>query len=381
MEGYTRGSEIIFQTYRSYANDPQVCEGWFAHGVWNDEEAPQKLVETQIYRVTDTRGKIFNTFTTLQGWSPLVADVLASTKTLEKRFGSLVGKELPVMQKSLSRSRTLITYFWTQDNPWIDQASMIKDLEVRPTEEKLARAYGIPTRAAGSKFPLFDELVHVIEHDKLPWMQKHYPITRYMALDPGGSKNWFMMWVAVDEAGTVWVYDEWPGPDMEPWAIPGGDVKGKPGKGQQGMGYGIRDYIELIRDIEQGKEPFERYIDSRMGNAEKHAREGATSISIDLEDEGMPFMDAPGLDIEHGLQLINNLLAYDTDKPISSTNGPRLYVSDRCRNTIFALKNFTGLGGKTEACKDPIDCLRYLLESRIEHFSPNMLAVTGTGGY
>jgi hypothetical protein len=147
------------------------------------------------------------------------------------------------------------------------------------------------------------------------------------------------------------------------------------------MGYGIRDYIELVKDKEQGKEPFERFIDSRMGNAEKHAKEGATSISIDLEDEGMPFLDAPGLDIEHGLQLINNRLAYDPDKPLSVTNSPSLYVSERCQNLIFAFKNFTGLGGKTEACKDPIDCLRYLLESRIEYVGLKELAVTGTGGY
>ena len=382
MEGFERGGEIIFQTYKSYANDPQTAEGFWCHLIWNDEEAPVKLVETQVYRVADTHGRILNTFTTLQGWSPLVADMLARTRTLEKRYSSLIGKELPYLQESLSRNRTLISYFWTQDNPWIDQAKMLEDLSVRPMEEKLSRAHGIPTRAAGSKFPLFDEIVHVIDDSKLPWKgDKPYPITRYMALDPGGSKNWFMLWVAVDEAGTVWIYDEWPDEGMDPWAEAGSDVRGKIGKGQQGMGYGIRDYIELIRDKEGGKEPFERYIDSRMGNAEKHAKEGATSISIDLEDEGMPFLDAPGLDIEHGLQLINNKLAYDTAQPISSVNSPALYISSRCLNTIFAFKNFTGLGGKTEACKDPIDCIRYLLESRIEHFSPRVLAVTGTGGY
>ena len=382
LPGYDRGGEILFQTYRSYANDPQIAEGWWAHLVWNDEEVPQKLLETQIFRVTDAKGKIVNTFTTLQGWSPTVADILSKVKTLETRYASLVGKRVPYLQESLSRSRTLISYFWSSDNPWIPQADLINDLKLRPTEEKLARAYGIPTRAFGSKFPLFDELIHVVDREKLPWVKEAgYAHTRYMALDPGGSKNWFMMWVAIDKAGTVWVYDEWPGEDMEPWAEPGNDVKGKAGKGQAGFGYGIRDYIEVIKDVEQGTPVFERYIDSRMGNAEKHAKDGATSISIDLEDEDMPFMDAPGLDIEHGLQLINNKLAYDTDKPLSSTNAPALYVSDKCQNLIFGLKNFTGLGGKSEACKDPIDCLRYLLESRIEHVDAGVMVGTSAGGY
>lgn len=382
LPGHTRGGEIIFQTYRSYANDPQIAEGWWAHGIWDDEEAPQKLVQTQAYRVADARGKIFVTFTTLQGWSPLVAEVLGRTKTLERRHSELLGKDLPYLQESLSRSRCLVSYFWTQDNPWIDHSGMLGDLKVATEEEKLARAHGIPTRAAGSKFPLFDELVHVVKHEDLPWLRNPaYPVTRYMALDPGGSKNWFMTWVAIDAAGTVWVYDEWPDLGMEEWALPGSDVKGKAGKGQQGLGYGIRDYIDIIRDKEDGREPFERYIDSRMGNAGKHAKEGATSISIDLEDEGVPFLDAPGLDIEHGLQLINNKLAWDSTKPFDSKNSPSLFISDRCQNTIFAMKNFTGLGGKTEACKDPVDTLRYLLEARIEHISSNGLLVTGTGGY
>ena len=43
--------------------------------------------------------------------------------------------------------------------------------------------------------------------------------------------------------------------------------------------------------------------------------------------------------------------------------GQRLFVSERCKNTLFALSYYTGADGQRGACKEPIDCLRYGLES------------------
>jgi hypothetical protein len=250
----------------------------------------------------------------------------------------------------------------------------------------LARAHGIPVRSTASKFPLFDPDVHVVPHDDLPWVKAvrdggRYDVTRYMSLDPAGRKNWFMIWAAIDDAGTVWVYREWPDVGLGDWAEPSNDAKGKAGGGQKGLGYGIRDYVELIESLEDGEDVFERYIDSRMGNTERQSKEGATTILSELEDEGMTFANAPGLEIDHGIQLINSRLSYDPDKPLGAMNAPTLYISDRCENLIFAMKNFTGEGGRDEACKDPIDALRYLLESGIEHIEAKSLEVQGVGGY
>jgi hypothetical protein len=46
--------------------------------------------------------------------------------------------------------------------------------------------------------------------------------------------------------------------------------------------------------------------------------------------------------------------------PITSTNQPKLYISENCQNLIFCLKEWTGQDGQKGASKDPIDCLRYL---------------------
>lgn len=392
--GSKSGSELLFQTYKSYGNDPQVAEGWWAHLIWADEEMPAKLFETLQYRTKDVRGRLLLSFTTLQGWTPLVADILAKTRTLERRHSSLLGRELPYVQESLSRPGTVIWYFWTEDNPFMPGGvdDFMASLAPRPEEEKLARAHGIPTRATGSKFPLFDDAVHVVKHEDLPFIRDSrttdgknlpaYKVTRFMALDPAGSKNWFMLWVAVDAADTVWAYDEWPDTSFGDWAEASNDAKGKPGPAQKGLGYGIRDYVGVMRDREEaGGSVFERVLDPRMGTAEKQGKEGATSIHTELEEEGLVFQLAPGVDIEHGLQLINDRLKWDQSKPVGATNAPRLFVSDRCQNLIFALKNFTAAGGKDEACKDPIDCLRYLLENGVEHIEQASLEVTGVGSY
>lgn len=143
-QGYP-GSEIIFQTYRSWLNDPQVAEGWWAHWIWCDEECPLKLFQSLLFRLYDARGRIGLSFTTLNGWTPLVADLLNGAKTLKKRRSELLGRDLPVLQES-RRARTIIHYFWTSDNPFIGWEEFIADLANRPEAEKLARAHGIPTK-------------------------------------------------------------------------------------------------------------------------------------------------------------------------------------------------------------------------------------------
>jgi len=373
ISGARRGGSIKFGNYRQYQADAQVAEGFKAHVIWCDEECPQKMFETLHYRTVDYHGRIILTFTTLTGWTPLVQDILGKTRTLKKRFAPLVGKELPVMQESLSRPGAIIYYFWTEDNQFIDTSDFQVKIKGRPRDEVLARAYGIPTKAIQSVFPGFNKDVNVIKHEDLPFNKDpDYRVTRYMSIDPAGSKNWFMLWVAVDSAGTWWVYREWP--DYDDWALPGNTIEGKPGPAQRGAHRGIRDYVELITSCENEETIYERIIDPRLGKAERQSLEGATTIISELDDADMTVIPAPGVEIENGLQLINNLLSYDDSRPISALNGPRLYISDRCQNLIYAMNEYTAKGGKEEATKDPIDCLRYLCESNCEYYEYNKAA-------
>lgn len=374
--GYTRGGSINFYNYEQYFQNAQIIEGIKAHAIWADEVIPLGLMETLKYRLFTYHGRLIISFTVVDGWNDTIEKILSKTRTIEKRYSETMKMDLPVMQESLSMDSCCIHYAWTEDNPFTDIKEFWKMNATADTATKLARAYGIPTKSIAGIFPFFDVDVNMIAHEELPWTGKpDYPVTRYMACDPAGSKNWFMLWVAVDAKGTWWVYREWP--DYDDWALSGG----KDGPAMKGSGKGIRDYVDLIKDSEGEEEIYERFIDPRMGAAERPTQEGATTIISELDGAGMTFLPAAGLEEDHGLQLINDQLGYDKTKPVDGMNCPKLFISDRCQNLIFALKEYTKTS-RTEPCKDPVDVLRYLAVSDIRYIEPASAHAWGqTGGY
>jgi hypothetical protein len=381
LVGCVKGGQIDFSNYRSFEADNKTAEGFKSHIIWGDEEMPVKLFETLIYRLTDYHGRMILTFTTLEGWTPLVQDILGEARTLESRYSDLVGKQVPVLQESISRPGALIHYFWTSDNPFLDEKEFRQKLEGRSEDEILARAHGIPTKAAKAVFTLFDRNVNVVKHDNLPWIKNpNYPVTRYMAIDPAGAKNWFILWVAVDAAGTWWVYREWP--DRETygkWAEPAAAIEGKAGPAQKSLGFGIKEYVSLIKELEAGEEIFERLIDPRMGAAEKQSSdEGATTIISDLEKHEMTVIPAPGVDIDNGIQLLQGLLSWKSDKPRDSLNSPHYFVSDRCGNHTHSMSEYSAKAGPQDNLKDPIDPARYLAVANIQFFDRADMVTTGT---
>jgi hypothetical protein len=366
--GHTRGGSINFYNYAQYFQNDQIIEGIKAHFIWADEKIPLKLMETLMYRLFTYHGRILLTYTVIDGWNDTIEKILAKTKTIEKRWCDhpKIKGYLPTVQESLSMDSTCIYYFWTDDNPFTDPKEFWKLNAKSDKATILARAYGIPTKSMTGAFPLYsDEYApagNVVKHEDLPFVKKPdtYRVSRYMAIDPGGRKSWFMLWVAIDAAGTWWVYAEWP---EEEWALSGN----KAGPGQKGSGKGIKDYVELMKDIEGNTKIVERIIDPRLGAAERQSEDGATTIISELDGQDVTVIPAPGgsntagkSEIEDGLQMINDLLSYDKDRPVDSTNMPRLFVSDRCPNFRFAMKDYTASLGGEEATKDPIDCLRYL---------------------
>lgn len=367
--GCSRGSELIFGNYQQYRNDPQVVEGWWAHAIWCDEEAPQKMFERMLTRLYDVRGRMILSFTTIQGWSALVADILGKTKTLRKRYSDLVGRDIQIAQESLTRKNTRIYYFWTQDNPFIPPET-IERMRGRPEAEILAVAHGIPTRSSTTKFPRFNDRVHVVKDEDLPWKRADKdkePVTNftfYHVIDPSGKKPWFMCWAAVARDGTIYVYRDYPDIGAGPWGEPSEKEEGSPGSGMRPNGFGIYDYVDAIKDLEEEDkvEVFERIIDPRLGNSTIPGREGATSIVSELEAAGLIVQSAPGLEVNHGLSLISDRLSYNEAEPVGAMNHPQMYFSSNCEQLIECFKNYTGCS-RTEVWKDGIDVVRYLLET------------------
>lgn len=385
QKGFARGSELIFGNYSQYRQDPQVVESFWAHAVWGDEEMPQKMFERLLTRTFDVRGRVILSFTTIQGWSALIADLLGRTKTLRRRYSDLLGREIAVAQESLTRKSTRIYYFWTQDNPFIPPET-IERMRGRPEAEVLAVAHGIPTRSSTTKFPKFSDEVHIVKDENLPWKRPaedklHEPVTNftfYHVIDPAGKKPWFMIWAAVGRDGTIYLYRDFPDIGAGPWGEPSEKQEGSPGAAMRPNGWGIYDYVDTIKSLEEedGVDVFERIVDPRLGNATTPGKEGATSIVSEMQEAGMILIPAPGLDENHGISLISGALGYDETKPVGAMNHPQLYFSSNCENLIECFRNYTGVS-RSEVWKDGVDVVRYLLESGADFIEPSGMTTTG----
>ena len=357
-------SHIIFKTYSQFLNNDTILEGaelgsrepvWINLGAWCDEYLiGPELLATLRFRLATRNAKLIVTFTPIDGYTEVVRDYLDGARTIKQRPAELLKNRLvPSLQESRNRNAGII-YFHSVDNPFGGYDRIADDLKNRSTEEILCRAYGVPTKSATGKFPNFTAEVNVVPHEKMPTKN----VTRYMILDPAGRKNWFMCWIAVDASETYHVYREWPDINVGEWAK-WNQGKYINGDGAKGLGYGIRDYVDMILRYEEGEQIFERLIDPRLGAAKYQTQNGASSIIEDLADAGLVFVPAPGLDIEDGLQAMQTKMAYNKAAPMDSLNRPHFYVSDRCQNIITALQEYTGEAGPDEAHKDPIDVLRY----------------------
>lgn len=233
-----------------------------------------------------------------------------------------------------------------------------------------------------------------------------------------------MDWFIVDPFNRIFLYREWP---MEGEYVPGegyvgawaeSDKKedGQRGLGQKGYGWGLPKYKEEIERLEARafskseeevhaelaelkrlhaagrmdarrlrertaavreelprEEIEERFLDRRYGNVATSiaGKEDAVTLIEECAEIGLDFRETSAKDdIDQGVALINNLLAYDTTKKVGPGNEPRLFIYEKCLATIFALKTWTGKDGRHGASKDPIDLLRYMAAQRLEYVDP-----------
>jgi phage terminase large subunit-like protein len=383
------GSEIHFKFYEmNVANLPGVE----LDGIWADELIPLPWIETLVYRLTNRNG-IFNiTFTPEQGYTPTVAKFLDGATTLQwadaklcphfNEAGDLCGYErIPKVQQPLD-DKAIVIYFYNEDNPFGNYEGLKMDLKGKSKAEVLMRAYGIVSKAAHAQFPSFSEEIHVVDPDKIPKQG-----TNFHVVDPADGRNWFMIWVRIDEKGRWWIYREWPSHghlgayvpgigDPGPWAIHGAAADGERGPAQSPFGFGLDRYKNEIERLEKegGDETVERWMDSRYGASPTTIEEGTTTLIEKMSEIGMDFLAASGKMISEGVDLIADKLDYDRDVKIGEfsarlarLNEPRLYVSRNCPNMIFAFKNWTGKDKNHGACKDGIDCARYAVLAGIDY--------------
>ena len=186
------------------------------------------------------------------------------------------------------------------------------------------------------------------------------------------------------------------------------NTKSRRGPAQEPFGFGTIDYKREIARLEGwtdaeketgiGRDEVEqitawtaengakqtvlrRFIDSRFASTPHIENDRPVTLLENFANIGLYFDTTPGDEIEEGVQMINNLLRYNPDKPVDGLNCPQLYISDDCVNTIFALRTWRNAERGKGATKDPIDNLRYFALSGAEYISPDMFQSSGGGHY
>ena len=342
-----------------------------------------------------------------------------------------VFEKMPRVLKCVGRNAAVV-YFHSNDNPFGGAANVIEKARALRMDEKRIRYYGFAERLVGARFHTFDERVHVVKAASIP---QHG--TNYLIVDPCSGRAFFMLWLRVTADGKVFAYREWPGsyhiPGIgvpEAWAEPsaGKDMDGKKGRGQKSPGWGLAGYKQEIARLEgwqreggsgKGEEArgkrekwvdvvrpegmtsedwvaswsergpalekiHARYMDARFANTKSFEEGGMVTLIEKFDEVGLTFFDSSTgggkWTIDDGCSMIEDALAYDTQRKVDFFNEPRLYISEDCRNLIFALKTWTGEDGQSGATKDPIDCLRMGFLKGVVYVDASMSGMVGGKG-
>lgn len=415
---FPNGSTI---RWKFYAQGVGTLEGPGVDLIWFDEEAPLSFIETAAYRLSRATaiwpegGKMFLTFTPIDGYTATVKACLTGARTLQEVEAPLLerekdGKKIPEMVPVIQEGpKGRIIYAHTSQNPFINYQRMVKEEFKRATREQiLCRAYGVPTKPLGVQFPRFREHVHVKTMDEgKAILSAAEGIDWYHSCDPSPGRNWFQCWAAAIP-GRLIVVREWPQEDdwipgvgfVGPWAEPSEKPDGKPGPAQKKFGFGYRQYLDEIARVENEIAKwlerddirlFERIMDSRAAASPRERDDGTTTLldevndAIDATYDDLAiypdFSTAGGGKEAEGIEMINDALAFNEDAPITQLNHPELIILEPCTNIRYSLAEYTGLDGMKAANKDPIDVLRYLKVKQADYIGSEAMETTGGGAY
>lgn len=411
--------------FYNYSQDISVLEGWELDLAWCDELVPWAWVETLGFRLVTRGGEMIVTFTPIQGYSMTVKQICDGARVRQWRPSALLPDTVNVAQGPPGHMPYImepvnpnwrVIFFHSDMNPYGNYPELVKECAGKDKSFVAVRAYGYTEKTFGDVFPLFGAH-NIVEPDRIPIEGTNYTIA-----DPAGARNWFLLWIRVDAFGRHYVYREWPDADRYgEWAVASESathLDGAPGPAQRSLGYGIVDYKKLLLEAErnitadgrgstqmgEGKSDhqpssinaeriLERIMDPRAAKAQVAADKGGTCLLDRMDEEqldreghiigpAMPFIAGSGIEIEEKVSAINDLLAWDPRKPLEPLmNEPRLYVSRKCRNTIWALQNWTGRDGQKGACKDPIDCLGLMAAGDLKFVDDAALVCSGGGAY
>jgi hypothetical protein len=390
--GFAGGSFVLPNESRCgmkyYASDVKTIEGAELDLVWADELIPAEWLDPLTFRLVTRNGVLLITFTPVDGYTQTVASFLDGAVAVESveaellpvkdETGAVIGHEQVPLIMSCREKLRRVCYFHTAENFYGGWEAMKGTLQGKSRDEIKLRAYGIAVKTYGAQFD-FDDTRNVITSEACRKLVEGKDWTMTHIVDPAPGRNMAQSWWVTTPAGQSICVREWPQEgdyipgvgEPGPWAVTGATSDGKRGPAQERFGLSLDDYASEIRRVERelGVEAFERFMDSRAGNSPTmRASEMTTLIQQfeELAENALFFEPAPGGQKNEAGDdwkiLLNAAL-----RPDKLTGAPRLMVAEHCRNTIFALKTWTGRDGDKGACKDFVDLAKYFILSGPEH--------------
>jgi hypothetical protein len=371
------GSQCLFFNYKQ---DVKVMEGYSFDGVWFDELVPIEFVDALDFRVDrERRLETLLTFTPVTGYTPTIAKFVAGAKIIETRPAHLLPPQriyvkgcpqghMPYVMKSPRPSAAVLFFHWGM-NPYGAHAEVKEKLTGAPVEKVKIRAYGWADKLVGSALSEYDEK-HRITRAYFNDVIEKGPLTRYVVVDPAGTKNWFIKWYACTPQGWTILYREWPDAQRYgAWALPPTKAENfdwRQGEAQRlspPHGRGMDGYKRLILELEgwkfdektqtwdgsRSETILRRLIDPRMGDTQAPGKEEGTSIINLLAEETkntagavtlprMFFEEGPDSHVQQTVQMLNTAMAWKKNDPYSAHQLPKVVHRRRSRADTRVLR-------------------------------------------
>lgn len=226
----------------------------------------------------------------------------------------------------------------------LEHAHIEKLISEYSEEEREARIGGKAMYLKGLIFKTFYPNVHVLKEEIKP----PYGAPVWNVVDPHSDKPFASIWAFPDARGDLYIFDEWPNEDFYK---------------MHNCQLTIQDYKRIFGDKESGLYVHKRIID-------RHFADTASSINKrtlrqELQAIGLNYLPSYKAEeeVDTGIEKVRRYLAYDTSKPLTSINQPKLFISPKCKNTIASLSKWSrdpDNGKVKDEYKDFCDVVRYL---------------------
>jgi hypothetical protein len=212
-------------------------------------------------------------------------------------------------------------------------------------EEREARAEGKAMYLRGLIWKTYDERVHVLKENIKP----PYGAPVWQVVDPHSDKPFATTYAFPDARGDLFIFDEWPNEDFYK---------------MHNCQLDIKHYKKIYADKEAGLNVHRRIIDRHF--ADTAAASNKRTLRQELQSIGLLYHPSYKCEeeVETGIIKVRERFAYDTSKPLSSTNQPSLYINPSCMNTRRSIARWARdpkNGNPTDGYKDFCDNLRYLV--------------------